>query len=83
MPDATTVDGYIRDAAQWRDELLELRKILNSAGLEETVKLGGPCYTRRGKNVAPAVERGYATAAAASGNRMFSAATVLAIRFAK
>lgn len=46
-----TVDDYIQNAPSWQDELRQLRKILNSTGLEETVKWGGPCYAYRGKNV--------------------------------
>lgn len=46
-----TVDEYIDGAEYWQDELVRLRKILNSTDLEETVKWGGPCYTFQGKNV--------------------------------
>ena len=46
-----TVDEYIECAECWQDELLQLRKILNSTDLEESVKWGGPCYTFNGKNV--------------------------------
>ena len=35
----------------WQQELRQLRKILNSTKLEETVKWGGPCYTFNGKHV--------------------------------
>ena len=46
-----TVDEFIANAEQWQDELVRLREILNSTGLEEGVKWGGPCYTANGKNV--------------------------------
>ena len=46
-----TVDDYIEGAANWRDELRQLRKILTSTELEETVKWGAPCYTFEGANV--------------------------------
>ncbi len=46
-----TVDDYIDSAEDWQTELKQLRKILNSTPLEETVKWGGPCYTYEGKNV--------------------------------
>lgn len=36
----------------WTEELLALREILRSSGLEETMKWGSPCYTHDGKNVA-------------------------------
>lgn len=36
----------------WTEELLALREILKSSGLEETMKWGSPCYTFEGKNVA-------------------------------
>ena len=46
-----TVDEYIANADTWQDELIQLRKILNSTKLQEAVKWGGPCYTCGGKNV--------------------------------
>ena len=51
MKGAKTVDEYIDKAEQWQPELTRLREILNSTGLEETVKWGAPCYTHDGKNV--------------------------------
>ncbi len=45
------VDEYIESANNWREELQALRKILLSAGLEETTKWGAPCYTLNGRNV--------------------------------
>ena len=47
-----TVDAYIDNAENWRDELVKLRDILTSMdGLVEEVKWGAPCYTVDGKNV--------------------------------
>ena len=36
MKRSKTVDGYIRDADQWQDELQTLRGILNKTGLVES-----------------------------------------------
>lgn len=47
----TSVDDYIAGADQWQAELNQLRKILNSTKLDETVKWGAPCYTYGGKNL--------------------------------
>lgn len=46
-----TVDEFIDSFTDWRDCLIQLRKILNSTALDETVKWGAPCYTYQGKNV--------------------------------
>lgn len=46
-----SVDDYVNSNAQWHDELVKLRKILNATELEETVKWGAPCYTYDGKNL--------------------------------
>ena len=46
-----SVEEYIERHSEWRDELARLRRILKGAGLEETIKWGGPCYTLGGKNV--------------------------------
>lgn len=46
-----SVDAYMENQTQWREELEQIRKILNSTELEETVKWGAPCYTIDGKNV--------------------------------
>jgi uncharacterized protein YdeI (YjbR/CyaY-like superfamily) len=51
MNRAKSVDDYISNATRWQDELRQLRKILCSSGLTETVKWGAPCYTMDGKNV--------------------------------
>ncbi|MEM7433203.1 MAG: DUF1801 domain-containing protein [Pseudomonadota bacterium] len=46
-----TVDQYIQDAPAWQTELRELRKVLLSTPLEETIKWGMPCYTYQGTNL--------------------------------
>ena len=46
-----TVEDYIAAAPAWQAELVRLREILQSTGLEETIKWGAPCYTLDGKNV--------------------------------
>ncbi len=46
-----TVDAYIKSEKVWQDELIQLRKILNSTPLVEEVKWGAPTYTHKGKNV--------------------------------
>ncbi len=51
MHKAKTAEAYFKNAPQWRDELLVLRKALLAAGLTETVKWGGPVYTLDGVNV--------------------------------
>ena len=51
MQKNSSVDDSIETAEYWRDGLRTLRRILLASGLEETVKWGGPCYTREGKNV--------------------------------
>ncbi len=35
----------------WREELIELRRIILKSGLKEEIKWGNPCYTLEGKNV--------------------------------
>ena len=46
-----SVDAYIEHNTEWQDELIQLRKIVSSCELQETVKWGAPCYTYNGKNV--------------------------------
>ena len=46
-----TVNEYIECSDHWKEELVQLRKILLSTKLEETVKWGMPCYTLNGKMV--------------------------------
>ena len=46
-----TVEEFIANAKNWQDDLMRLREILQSTGLEETVKWGAPTYTYNGKNI--------------------------------
>ena len=46
-----SVDDYLAGAAQWCDELSQLRGLLLAAGLDETIKWGSPCYCYQGQNV--------------------------------
>lgn len=46
-----TVEEFIESEKQWKEELIKLRKIINSTELEEAVKWGMPVYTVKGKNV--------------------------------
>ena len=45
------VDAYIEKKSNWTETLNRLRDIIASAGLEESVKWGGPVYTMDGKNI--------------------------------
>jgi len=51
MRQTRSVDDYIEHAEHWQEELRKLRGVLLSAGLEETIKWGQPCYVHNGKNV--------------------------------
>jgi len=46
-----TADQFFAATKEWKAELAELRSILGSTELEETVKWGAPVYTFDGKNV--------------------------------
>lgn len=46
-----TVDEFIDSNEMWNKELVLLRKILQSTGMEETIKWGFPVYTFEGKNI--------------------------------
>ena len=46
-----TVDEYIEKFPKWEEQLTQLRQMLLSTGLEETIKWGAPAYTLNGKNV--------------------------------
>lgn len=46
-----TVDAFIENSNDWKSELIQLRKILNTMDLVETVKWGAPVYVANGKNV--------------------------------
>lgn len=45
------VEQYIEKHPKWEAQLTELRQMLLSTGLEETIKWGAPAYTINGKNV--------------------------------
>lgn len=45
------VTEYIDKKNSWKEELIQLRAILNSTELKETIKWGSPFYTYKGKNV--------------------------------
>lgn len=51
MKKLKTVDEYILNHENWREELNLLRDICKSTGMQETVKWGGPVYVINGKNV--------------------------------
>jgi len=51
MPKIESVDQYIQSHPRWSEILLELRKLLNSTVLKETIKWGRPVYTLDGKNL--------------------------------
>lgn len=51
MQSYKTVDQFISNAKQWKDELIQLREILLDTELTEEVKWGAPIYTYKGKNV--------------------------------
>lgn len=46
-----TADKYFLDAAQWQDELKQLRKIALGTQLTEMIKWGVPCYVFQESNV--------------------------------
>jgi uncharacterized protein YdeI (YjbR/CyaY-like superfamily) len=45
------VDGYLRKATKWQDEMQKLRAILLDCGLTEELKWGKPCYTFENSNI--------------------------------
>lgn len=45
------VDGYLRKAKQWREEVARLRNIILDCQLTEALKWGKPCYTLHKSNV--------------------------------
>ena len=47
----TSVADIISEMKPWVDELMLLREIILSSGLNEEIKWGGPIYTLEGKNV--------------------------------
>jgi len=51
MKNSQTVEDYIKKHEQWEKELIDLREIILSTRLEETIKWGLPVYALDGKNV--------------------------------
>ena len=45
------VDGYLRKAKKWQEEMKKLRRISLGCGLTEELKWGKPCYTFQGSNI--------------------------------
>ena len=45
------VDAYIRRSEKWPEEMTDLRPILLSSGLTESIKWGKPCYSHEGRNI--------------------------------
>ncbi len=45
------VDAFLSKTKRWTDELIELRRIILSCGLEEEFKWRNPCYTFQGHNI--------------------------------
>ena len=45
------VDGYFRQAKQWREEIKTLRTIVLDCHLTEEMKWGQPCYTFKNSNI--------------------------------
>lgn len=52
MKGAKTADEFILENSRWQNELILLRDVLLSTGLDETIKWGVPVYVMEGKNVA-------------------------------
>jgi uncharacterized protein YdeI (YjbR/CyaY-like superfamily) len=47
----TKVDGYLRKAKKWKEEMEKLRRISLGCGLTEELKWGKPCYTFQKSNI--------------------------------
>ena len=45
------IDGYLRKAKKWREEMEKLRRISLDCGLTEELKWGKPCYTFQKSNI--------------------------------
>ena len=45
------VDGYLRKATKWKEEMKKLRRISLACGLTEELKWGKPCYTFQKSNI--------------------------------
>ncbi|WP_010228729.1 DUF1801 domain-containing protein [Gillisia marina] len=51
MAKSENVDQYIDAHPKWKNQLLQLRQLLLSTNLSETIKWGAPVYTKDGKNL--------------------------------
>lgn len=45
------VDGFLKKADKWQDEMTKLRAIILGCPLTEELKWGHPCYAHEGRNV--------------------------------
>ena len=45
------VDGYLKKADKWQEEMTKLRRISLDSGLTEELKWGKPCYTFQKSNI--------------------------------
>jgi len=45
------VDGYLKKAEKWQEEMTKLRRISLDSGLTEELKWGQPCYTFQTSNI--------------------------------
>src|SRR5579871_5900456 len=45
------VDGFLRKEKKWREEFVELRRIVLACGLTEEIKWRIPCYTSNNRNI--------------------------------
>ena len=45
------VDGFLRRAKKWQEEMKKLRRISLGCGLTEELKWGKPCYTFQNSNI--------------------------------
>jgi uncharacterized protein YdeI (YjbR/CyaY-like superfamily) len=52
VEDFPDVDTYLEASERWPEEIRALRPVLLSAGLDETIKWGKPCYTHDDANIA-------------------------------
>jgi len=51
MKSVSSAAEYVDSTGQWKEAMYLLRDIFLSAGLEETIKWGGPVYRYKGKNL--------------------------------
>jgi uncharacterized protein YdeI (YjbR/CyaY-like superfamily) len=52
VEDFDDVDAYLEASKRWPDEIRALRPLLVSAGLDEQIKWGKPCYSHDDANIA-------------------------------